>query len=334
MLGQDQLKALYLIKDFVFNSSDIAFSLVGSAGTGKTYLMNYLVKELENMFNIVLCAPTHKAKLVLERASQRECITLHSLLSLTPNLDIFDLDFRELIFHINDKPLSIPRRGIVICDEASMINDDLFNLLLQKCKERNTKIIFLSDSKQLNPVKSDYESLVYTVPNNFELTEIFRQAWDSALTPLLVQLRENSIETFNSEYGNSGSIICFDNTKEFVNTYLKNLHKAISKGDILETKLCAYTNRRVDKYNEVIHQLMFPNLEYGKFEFLTSNDNFEFGNGKFWNSMDYIICSEPIKINKNIPHFGYLPGYILELYDSIYDTSEKVFIISKSNTIC
>lgn len=330
MLGNDQLKALSLIKDFIFNSKETAFSLIGSAGTGKTYLMNHLIKELNNCINIVLCAPTHKAKLVLERASLRECITLHSLLSLTPNLDIFDLDFRDLIFHTNDKPLSIPRKGLVICDEASMINDDLFNLLIQKCKERNTKLLFLSDQKQLSPVKSEYESLVYTLNNKFELTEIFRQAWDNALTPLLVNLRNNYIETFESSQGKSGSIFCYDNTKEFINMYIKHIKSAISKGDILKTKLCAYTNKRVDKYNEVLHQLLYPNSEYGHLEFITSNDNFEFGNGKFWNSMDYIICSEPVKVHKSLPHFfGQLPGYMLELYDSIYKTSDKVFILSK-----
>lgn len=329
MLGNDQLKALHLIKDFIFNSQETAFSLVGSAGTGKTYLMNHLVKELEGYMNIVLCAPTHKAKLVLERASLRECITLHSLLSLTPNLDIFDLDFRDLLFHTNDKPLSIPRKGLVICDEASMINDDLFNLLIQKCQERKTKLLFLSDQKQLSPVKSEYESLVYTLENKFELTEIFRQAWDSALTPMLLDLRNECIESFESVEGNSGSLYCYYDTKSFVNDYLKSIRRAISKGDILETKMSAYTNQRVDKYNEVIHQLLFPNLEYGKFEFITSNDNFEFGNGKFWNSMDYIVCYEPIKITKNIPHFGQLPGYMLELYDSIYKTSEKVFVVSR-----
>lgn len=323
MLGTDQQTALNLIKNFI-NTDSTAFSLIGSAGTGKTFLMNYLIKDLSNL-NIVLCAPTHKAKLVLERSTGRECITLHSLLSLSPNLDIFDLDFRDLLFKTSKETLSIPRRGLVICDEASMINDDLFKLLTQKCQERKTKILFVSDRKQLIPVKSEYESLVYTVENQFELKEIFRQAWDNTLTPILVNLRNHCVDTFEES---SKNLHVVSNTKEFVELYLNKCKKLNS--DILECKLLAYRNKRVDKYNEVIKKLLFNNdLEYNKLEIITSNENFEFGSSQFWNSMDYIICSEPYKTDKYLPHFGYLPGYILELYDFIYNESNKVFILSK-----
>ena len=92
ILSDEQLEAIRLIKEFI-TSEETAFSLVGSAGTGKTLIMNNLVKDLQQVMRVELCAPTHKAKLVLQRATGRECTTLHSLLALTPNLDIFELDF-------------------------------------------------------------------------------------------------------------------------------------------------------------------------------------------------------------------------------------------------
>ena len=64
-LGEEQLQALSLIKDFIKNSKDIAFSLCGSAGTGKTTLEKEIIDYLnEEWIDYSLCAPTHKAALV------------------------------------------------------------------------------------------------------------------------------------------------------------------------------------------------------------------------------------------------------------------------------
>ena len=329
ILSEDQAKALELITQFLTSSDETAFSLTGSAGTGKTYLMNILLQSIG--YRVVLCAPTHKAKLVLEKTTHRECVTLHNLLALTPNLDIFDLDFRDLLFKTSGNKLGIPRKGLVICDEASMINDDLFNLLVQKCAERKTKILFVSDKKQLKPVKSSEISLVYNLKSQFELKQIFRQSLKSALTPILANLREYPEDNFQTSLGEEGSLFCLTDSQEFLSLYLKNIKKATSNSDILETKLTAYTNNRVDKYNELIKKVLFnTNKEYNRLEFITSCENFNFNNTNFYNSMDYIICNDPVKIDRKLPFLNLaLPGYMIELYDSVFKKSEKVFILSK-----
>lgn len=65
-------------------------------------------------------------------------MTLHKLLALSPRLDIFDLDFNNLLFQSRSSK-EIPKNGVVICDEGSMINDDLFDLLIKRCKEKMLK---------------------------------------------------------------------------------------------------------------------------------------------------------------------------------------------------
>jgi exodeoxyribonuclease-5 len=67
------------------------YLLTGHAGSGKTYLMQRLTKNmLAKKRRIVLSAPTHKAVAVLARklaeANIRDvsCRTIHSILSLTP----------------------------------------------------------------------------------------------------------------------------------------------------------------------------------------------------------------------------------------------------------
>lgn len=53
-------------------------------------------------FPVKLCAPTHKAALVLKKYNNYDATTLHSMLALSPKVDILKLDIRELRFFAND----------------------------------------------------------------------------------------------------------------------------------------------------------------------------------------------------------------------------------------
>lgn len=145
-LGEEQEEALYKIKDFIKNSKEISFSLYGPAGTGKSLMISYVIKYLiDEGYDYALCAPTHKAALVMRTYTGEDTTTLHSLLALSPKLDIFKLDLRELQFVAGKSTNQIPYHGVVIVDEASMINDDLFDILEEKCSQFDTKIIFCSE---------------------------------------------------------------------------------------------------------------------------------------------------------------------------------------------
>jgi Cdc6-like AAA superfamily ATPase len=45
-LNEQQEEAIKLIKEWYYNSSDLVFTLSGSAGTGKTFLINYLIENV------------------------------------------------------------------------------------------------------------------------------------------------------------------------------------------------------------------------------------------------------------------------------------------------
>ena len=329
-LGEEQEDALVKMKEFI-SSDELCFSLQGYAGTGKSTIIKQITEHLDDMYKeVVLCAPTHKAKLVLENFTEREAITLHKLLSLSPNIEIFELDFNDLIFVTNKNPLMFPFGGVVICDEASMINDHLFDLLTQKAKSFNSKIIFAGDKAQLRPVNSKYYSKVFNLPNSFTLTHIYRQVTDSGLSGVLPTLRTDYIPRFQNFIGENGSFICHTSTLEFFKQAIPFFQKAITNGDILETKMLAYTNNRVNALNSKIREILFKNdNEYNKSEFLTGFENFEFGGQKLWNSMDYVITEEPIKRDINIPFFLTVPAYNLSLYDSTAHDILNVSIISR-----
>ena len=197
ILGTEQQEAVDKIFKWLEDKNKISFSLVGAAGTGKSSLVSQLLPKLN--IDYVLCAPTHKAALVMRNYCGTEAITLHSLLSLSPNLNIEKFDITKLLFEVTRKPNQIPPYGLVICDEASMINDDLFDLIIQKCKALKSKILFVSDKAQLLPVESTKYSKVYT--NNdesFTLTKIYRQSEDNCLMPILSELRVKELSNIEN----------------------------------------------------------------------------------------------------------------------------------------
>ena len=331
-LGLEQEIAIDLIKKFISTSKETAFSLMGYAGTGKSTIIKWLIDYLESEnIQYVLAAPTHKAKSVLNYATNRDAFTLHQLLKLLPKIEIVNFDLRDLQFNMDwNKLTDIPWNGIIICDESSMINDALFNMLIQKCKDMDTKVIFVGDPAQLKPVKSSEKSLVFNTKESYELKKIYRQSSESALYQILPTLREQSMVRFNTILGAEGSIICMNDTKELFRHALPFFKKAINEQNIFEAKLYAYTNVRSKALNRKMRSLLFSGDEpYYNGEILTCYENFTYNSTCYWNSMDYIIDSV-IKAEKYIPHIGTLAGYKLSLYDTAEKCSDEIFIIDQN----
>lgn len=332
ILGNQQKEALDLILKFK-DSKEICFTLKGYAGCGKTMLTKYLIDELDkNWENYTICAPTHKAKIVIERFTGKEGFTLHKLLSLSPNIQIMDLDLNDLKFLIPKKSQLFPMNSLIICDEASMVNDFLYDLMVDRCQKNNCKIVWICDEAQIKPVNSIALSKVFQVKNSYQLTEIFRQKEGSALADLLFKNRTEFIDSFNTSLSKHGSIYVSSQPKDFLKSSLDNFKIGIDNKDIMETKVLSYTNERVNIFNNTIHKHLLGDKEYFIGEFLTCYDSFEFNYCQFWNGMDYIVTEEPIEKTIYIPNVGEFPGYELTVYDTLEDQNVTFNILSKSLT--
>jgi exodeoxyribonuclease-5 len=341
-LGEEQINALNRLEEFVSGLED-CITLSGGAGTGKTATLKEFIEYLDDEeVPYVLAAPTHRAKLVLEALTDaKKTYTLHQLLSLSPNIEIFELDYRDLLFKVEEafdsKNSAIPYKGIVIIDEASMINDDLFDLLLKKCREFKCKIVFSGDSQQLRPVKSDHISKVFTLNNKITLTKIYRQKEDNPVSNILEVLRHNSLDSsnFKTEIGTDNSFIVCNTPNQFLDCATPYFKDILSNGNVLECKMLAYTNARVNALNKAIRQRILGDndkKEFNKGEILVGTDNFEFDGFKFYNSLDYVIKNEPVKTKIIIPHFEEIVnGYNLDLYDSVYKVTNSIFLLSRNN---
>ena len=326
--SDEQLNAIDKMISFL-DSPDRILVLTGYAGVGKTAVMNEFVQYLDSTKGqgyFKLCAPTHKAKAVLEMATGYRAITLHKLLALAPKLDIFNLDYKDLKFY-SDGMGDIPNRGLIIVDEASMVSDELYDLLVEYCEFNNCKILFIGDIAQIAPVKNGGLSKVFSQANTVRLTKIFRQDENAALAPVLLRLRENPISRFETTIGEKGSLFCFNDTRQFMLDAVEEIKLGIKSNNVNHTKLIAYTNKRVRGFNQCVRRVLFNDNEpYHKFEFLTGYENFEYNGEFFYNSSDYVVV-DIRKTDRNVPHFMRLPGFDLSLYDSVDKRLMNVFII-------
>lgn len=152
--------------------------ITGGPGTGKTTIINVIVKILEKLgAKVSLAAPTGRAAKRMEEASGVPANTIHRLLEYAYS-DAID----DMIFMRNDQNLI--EADAIIIDEASMIDIQLMDALLFAIA-RGTKLIITGDADQLPSVgpgnvlrdiiRSEYIETV-------RLKEIFRQAEGSLIS--------------------------------------------------------------------------------------------------------------------------------------------------------
>lgn len=334
-LGEEQLQVLHDIIDIIldnFKQKDFLnpINLGGAAGCGKSLCTSFLLEWINTKgFPVKLCAPTHKAALVLKKYNDYDATTLHSMLALSPKVDILKLDIRELrFFATNDKKMSIPYDGIVICDEASMVSSDLYDLLVEKCSLMGTMIIFCDDYAQLNPVKEDEQSKVFKCKHQFRLTKIYRQSEKSGLKGILQTLRESPIQQWDNCEGEDGSLFIESKLENFCRKAVSEFKHEIEAKDILHTKILAYTNARVNNYNKAIHKLLWNDNNFlHKGEILMAYENFKKDGYEVTNSMDYIV-EEFTSTIIDVPYYTKCKGYIVKLYDEYNNFSFEIPLLA------
>jgi exodeoxyribonuclease V alpha subunit len=152
---------------------DKALVITGGPGTGKSFLLNAILKIVARLnARILLAAPTGRAAKRMNEATGFEAKTIHRLL---------EFDFQKGGFKKDDEhPLQC---DLLIIDEMSMVDTILMHHLL-KAVRLDTTLIMVGDVNQLpsvgagNVLKDIISSGAVPVT---ELTEIFRQARESSI---------------------------------------------------------------------------------------------------------------------------------------------------------
>lgn len=164
----------------------------GGPGTGKTTIVKGILALAEKLYpqaKITLCAPTGRAAKRMAQLSDKEAMTIHSLLK-------WDLESNQFMKGFDD-PLDC---DILIVDEFSMVDSWLFYCLLRACKPV-AKILLIGDKDQLPSVSP---GCVLQDLMNSEcfpiicLDKIFRQSVGSDVVTLAHEINEGSYQSLQN----------------------------------------------------------------------------------------------------------------------------------------
>jgi exodeoxyribonuclease V len=155
------------------------FVLSGYAGTGKTFLCRQLLQQVEaSGLCWTVVAPTHKAVGVLRQQLAWAGLqptwypsTIHRLLRLKLRRQ-GDLERCE---ETDQTATALENLGLVLVDEASMVDSTLLEISLRCAHPFRTRLVFVGDPAQLPPV-GESESPVFAMGRAASacLTEVVR----------------------------------------------------------------------------------------------------------------------------------------------------------------
>lgn len=277
-LTTDQAAALVAIQDFIMDPVEQVFVLKGSSGCGKSTLVRKIIDEIPRMiqmarmidedqkqYRIELTATTNKAAENLSELSGMDAVTIHSFLSLKLNTD-----------HKTGKTSLSTRAGtqqsdaIIFIDEASFIDPELLGLIFQQTKD--CKIIFIGDPYQLRTVGA-FNTPVFdtTAFKNAALEQPVRQANGSPIIDLSIKFREAVKTGEPFRFKPDGHVIRRVDRDTFNAEVLAEFGRPDWK--YKDSKVLAWTNKRVVQYNEFIneHKNGVPHFQKGDY---AVNNNF------------------------------------------------------------
>ena len=287
-LNSDQKTAFEDLRDFICDKGDDSvYVLKGWAGTGKTYCVSVLVRYVlevihptHNWYRIAVTGPTNKSVRVIKKTSglknpRVSFQTIHKMLGLTER--ITKEGVQEFVNQGDFQP-KIKTVKLLIIDEVSMLNDDLFQEVL-KYRDR-IKIICMGDPAQIPPVgKPDCipfrEELAagYRI-KTLNLKQIMRQKKDNAIIESSVAIRselgraKNPVEPV-TKLNEKGEGI------EFLNLNIPETRKGFSeilrryfvtdefKKDSEYAKIIAWRNKTVATMNDVIRKVIYGDEALG-----------------------------------------------------------------------
>lgn len=157
--------------------------ITGKAGTGKSSIVDAMIAVLQG-YSYAQTALSGRAAARMAEITHEEGYTIHRLLGFPKG----DRDHGGFVFHEDNK---LPR-DIIILDEVSMVDGELFNRLVKAIKT-GSKLIMLGDTGQLEcigcmNIAADLIASKEIV--SIELSQIHRQAANSGIITESIKARE------------------------------------------------------------------------------------------------------------------------------------------------
>ena len=288
---QDQFRFIKSFSDFIAGELNVqVFILRGYAGTGKTTMVNTLVKALPQLkLYSILLAPTGRAVKVLTLYTGKRASTIHRKIYQTVDRGGGSIGFR--LAKNNAK------NTVFFVDEASMINGKsqhqgegfgqmhlLADLIDFVRDGENCQLVFIGDIAQLPPVNEKVspalsKSLLrgqYGLDSEMvEIREVLRQAKDSGVLFNATKLRD---QLFNNEFTPQFDLTDFTDIQAISGAELSDfLEDSYGRSGVEQTLLLCRSNKSANKFNqEIRHRILFreERIEGGDMLMVVKNNYF------------------------------------------------------------
>lgn len=256
------------------------FTLTGKAGTGKTTLIQEVIREIakDNPYQrFVVSALAHKAVQVIYGKTKKSSKLVSA--STVASLLGMKLDQETGLFKPAGKnaKIKLERDSILFVDEASMLNEQNIKFLMDAAIRTDSKVIFLGDPGQLPPIRTgdlvkygtDSLSPVFkTQKDEYSagLTERVRQGegspildyadtfWNYSTTEGQTDRRVNDEDMSRVE--NAQGSIEFINEQQ-IDKIVPLFKQAVETNNPSLVKIVAYHNNAVRKWNQYIRRKVY-----------------------------------------------------------------------------
>jgi hypothetical protein len=334
ILTNDQQFAFKKVQEFL-ESDDNSLVILGSAGTGKSFLTKHISDYISDNTNkkLVAIAPTHKARRVLSKFLNKDTVksipdfTVASMLGKMKQHTY--IGSHEYSRGSNQK---MDIYDIFILDEVSMVSSKDTEQIVNYIKKYNKKIIFIGDPFQIpspsqalikhNNICLKPDNMVFSFENKAVLTEIVRQAKESPIIKMATFIRNNiNVDIDLKDILNKTEIdhneICVDQ-KEALESFIDDWNNY----NDYSTRLVTYTNVLMKSYNIKIRKSLEFNESLVIGDLMTGYNNVGYPIPKIENGIDYIVTKIQPTTNYMIDVYDGLVGNLVNLQD--LDNSSRV----------
>ena len=323
-------------KDTEFGGSKI-FTLAGYAGTGKTFLINYLIENVFNIpkKNIAIVTPTGKAASVLIQKGT-EASTIHRLIYTCKDSEKKDKNGKPIPRFI--KKSSLPDYKLVILDEVSMISKKIMEDLISF----DLPILAIGDPGQLPPILAERHDLL--LHPNYVLTEIVRQSEDDPIIQVATMARHKQTIPYG-HYGESVVVAPLAGIKpEILDNLLLKADQVICGKNATRNQLNKYMREllgKTSKYPEIGDKIICIQNNYDIF--LDEDQTYPLVNGNIGYVKDFELTNEKMDLSKIKFKADFLDSYIDEDLisdtgifhnnDFTYDRHQKIYKLEDGNVV-
>jgi exodeoxyribonuclease V alpha subunit len=238
-------------------------NITGPPGTGKSTIVNCIVNyKLDRDSSIAIMAPTGLAQKNLKNSCKYESVhdknkkiifsTLHRAINFT-----FVVQKKQKEDAASAEPFEPFEPDMLIVDEASMVDLDLFFKLLKACKQFNTSLILIGDVNQLPPIGPGipFESIINSeLFHTTRLTKIKRQ--DGNLREVIQKLNTpNGLASI--DFDGTSSVFIEAKTSDQIEKAVIEIyrHELGRNPDADIHTMCAQREKGVFHLNPVIQKL-------------------------------------------------------------------------------